>query len=95
MFEYGIIVSFYSGADPYTDWDYIQVDPTAIPTHGDVNGDSTVNLADAILALKVMASMNPAGIVTNYPTCGADVNCDGKVGFTEMIYILQKTAGIR
>ncbi len=86
----------YTTAGSYTDWDYLQVDPIAIPTLGDVNGDGTVNLADAILALKVMAGMNnPDGIATNYPTCGADVNCDGKVGLAETIYILKKIAGLR
>jgi len=82
-------------AGSYTDWDYIQVDPTAIPARGDVNGDRAVNLADGILALKVMAGMAPDGIAANYPTCGADIDCDGKIGFTEMIYILQRIAGLR
>ena len=62
---------------------------------GDVNGDGAVNLADAILALKVMAGMNPASIRTNYPISDTDVNVDGKIGMEEVIYILQKVAGMR
>ena len=51
---------------------------------GDVNGDNDVDLADAILALRVIAGLNPAGI-----NSGSDVNIDGKVGVEEAIYIFQ------
>ena len=62
---------------------------------GDVNGDGEVNLADAILALKVITGMNPTSIMTNYPTSGADVSGYGKIGMSEVIYILQTVAGMR
>jgi N-acetylneuraminic acid mutarotase len=64
---------------------------------GDVNGDDVVNLADAILTLKVMMGMNPTGtgIRTNYPTSGADVNNDSKVNFAEVISTLQVISGLR
>jgi hypothetical protein len=62
---------------------------------GDINGDSSVDLEDAILALQVVAGMNPSGIRASYPACGADVNGDGKIGLPEAIYILQKVAGLR
>ena len=58
--------------------------------NGDINYDKTVNLADAILALKVMAGMNPTWVYA-----GADVNRDGKIGLAEVIYILQYVAGLR
>jgi len=68
-------------------------DPTALK--GDINGDGRVDLADAVLALKVMAGLKPAGIRENYSTSGADVNGDGKVGAADVGYILQYAAGLR
>jgi len=65
-------------------------DVEAIP--GDVNGDRAVTLADAVLALKVVAGMNTSGATVNK---GADVNGDGKIGMAEAVYILQKAAGLR
>ena len=62
---------------------------------GDLNGDGRVNLADAILALQVMAGMNPAGIRAHYTTSGADVNNDYKIGLAEVLFILQKTGSLR
>jgi len=47
-------------------------------------------LADAILALQVVAGLNPADV-----NIGADVNNDEKIGLEEVIYILQKVAGLR
>ena len=61
------------------------------PGWGDVNGDFTVNLSDAILALQVMSNMNPAPLAST----NADVDGDGKIGTMEVIYILQKVAGQR
>ncbi len=62
------------------------------PVPGDVNGDRTVTLADAILALQIAAGVTPAGqAVTNT----ADINNDGRIGMAEAIYILQKMAGLR
>ena len=57
---------------------------------GDVNGDTNVNLADAILALKVIVGLNPTGINLN-----ADVNGDNKIDLAEVIYVLQHVAGLR
>lgn len=68
---------------------------TATVLKGDMNGDSAVNLADAILALRAAAGLNPAGIRANYATSGADVNGDGRVGAAEVIYILQYLSGLR
>jgi len=62
---------------------------------GNVNGDTSVNLTDAILALKVIAGMNPTGIRPNYATSGVDVNGNGKIGMAEVVYILQHVAGLR
>jgi hypothetical protein len=57
---------------------------------GDINGDGTVTLADAIMASQAVVGMNPAGI-----RLGAEVNGDGKIGIQEAIYILQSVSGMR
>jgi len=62
---------------------------------GDINGDVKVNLTDAILALQVVAGMNPTGIRSDYETSGADVNGDGRIGLAEVVYILQYVGGFR
>ena len=63
------------------------------PNHvsGDVDGDNDVDLADAILALQVMAGITPS--TTIYKE--ADVNGDGKIGMEEAIYIIQKVCKVR
>ena len=68
--------------------------PKAFPSSfpGDVNEDGAISLADAILALQILAGINTAGqTLLRY----ADVTGDGKIGMAEAIYILQKAAGIR
>jgi len=63
----------------------------AIDQKGDVNGDNSVNLADAIVALQTLSGLTSAG--TAYKT--GDVNSDGKIGLGEAIYILQNLGGMR
>ena len=58
---------------------------------GDVNSDGFVNLADAILALKVVAGMDSGQVIYE----AADVNGDGVIGLAEAIYVLQSLAGLR
>jgi hypothetical protein len=62
-----------------------------VPIPGDCNGDGDVNLADAILALQILAGIEPIS------TCNteADVNADAKIGLEEVIYILQTVSDIR
>ncbi len=55
---------------------------------GDVNGDGIVNLADAILVMRVTAGFNDVTVNLN-----ADVNGDGKIGAEEVIYILKNIVG--
>jgi len=58
---------------------------------GDVTGDMTVNLADAITSLKVLAGETGQMIRPDYATSdGVDVNEDGKIGTEEVSYILKK-----
>lgn len=62
---------------------------------GDMNGDLSVNLADAILALKITAGADSSGmIVPDYPNSGADANGDSRIGMEDAVYILQKVAGL-
>ena len=51
-------------------------------------------LDDAVLALQVIAKMNPS-IGEGYASSGADVDNDGQIGLSEVIYILQITAEVR
>jgi Dockerin type I domain len=62
----------------------------AADSKGDVNDDSSVDLADAILALQVMAEIEPSATAHKE----ADVNGDNKIGIEEVIYILQKVSGL-
>jgi hypothetical protein len=59
---------------------------------GDVNGDGSVAITDAIKTLQITSGMSTTGQTVN---TGADVNGDNKIGLPEAIYILQKAAGIR
>jgi parallel beta-helix repeat protein len=63
-------------------------DVQAVP--GDVNGDGLVTLTDAIIALRGLIGQGPAWV-----NKGADVNGDGKIGMAEVVYVLQKAAGLR
>jgi len=53
-------------------------------TIGDISGDDAVGLADAILALKILAGISVEGVSPN-----ADVDSDQKIGLAELIYSLQ------
>ena len=90
QYHYWVVVEDQYGNESFAEGSFTQ--PAAL---GDVNGDHSTNLADAILSLQVMAGMNPDGIRTGYATSGADVNEDGKIGLAEVIYILQHVAGLR
>jgi len=79
-----------SGAQPLT------VSPQngslAITAAGDVNSSgSTPDLTDAILVLRILAGIS----VTEIINPNADVNGDNKISLEEVIYILQKVAGLR
>jgi len=63
---------------------------------GDINGDEVVDLADAIIVLKILAGIDASGMIRpDYSMSGVDVNGDGKIGFEELGYILQKIARLR
>ena len=56
---------------------------------GDMNASGKVDLADVILALKMMTGM--AGDIQTI----ADISSDKKIGTAEILYTLQKIAGLR
>ena len=58
---------------------------------GDISGDSSVNLSDAILALQVLVGLVPPLPVN----MRADVDGDIRIGLEEVIYIFQKVSGAR
>ena len=62
-------------------------------SRGDLNYSGTVDLADAILALKVLTGVPLPVNVTIHKE--SDANGDGKIGIAEVIYIMQKAAGLR
>ena len=55
-----------------------------------MNGDKSVNLADAVTSLQVAAGMTPPGV-----TAIGNISSDGKIGIEEAVYALQTAAGIR
>ena len=57
---------------------------------GDINNDTKIDLADAIMVLQVMAGSSPG-----QPNIASDVNSDGKIGLADAIYILQTSARLR
>jgi hypothetical protein len=66
-----------------------------IDTYPLPQGCGIVSLADAIVALQVMADLQPQSLRTDYRLSNADVNRDGRAGMAEVIYILQKVAEAR
>lgn len=71
------------------------VNAIVLPVRGNINGDDSINLADAIIALKVLSGLDPDGIRSDYTTSGADIGSNLKIGPEEVIYILQSIAGVR
>ncbi len=58
---------------------------------GDLAGDWALDLTDAIIALKILAGADVSDAIrTGYSILTADVNGDERVGFEEVIYILEK-----
>jgi hypothetical protein len=58
---------------------------------GDLNGDDAVDMADCIMAIRIINGTDAAGA----DVLAADLNGDGKIGLQDVIYILQKAAGLR
>jgi hypothetical protein len=58
-------------------------------TRGDIDGNGSVDLADAIIALKILAGKTNASIFIH------DVNADGRIGLEEALFIFQKLSELR
>ncbi len=61
------------------------------PLVGDVDRNGIVSIADAIIAMQIISGSIPAGPVYRE----ADVDGDGKISMPDLLYILQKVAGLR
>ena len=72
----------------YTPW---EGEGWAVEIKGDVNGDTVVNLADAIVVLHILSGIQIQFAVNP----GADVDGDGKITMAEELFILQKISGLR
>ena len=60
-----------------------------IPLQGDINGDGSVDLTDAIIALKTIVGMyTTEEIRSDYQLSSFEVNGDNMIGFSEVIYIM-------
>ena len=68
-----------------------RVDEDCTCMQGDVNGNTLIDLQDAILALKIMAGQTPAAAVCRQ----AGLTSDLTIGSREVLFILQKISGIR
>lgn len=72
------------------------IDITAVfeeigPLIGDIDDNGLVELRDAVLALQILAGIEPSGFMRLDP----DVNNDHTIGMHEAIFILQHIAGLR
>jgi PKD repeat protein len=67
----------------------------AVPT-GELSGDHQVTLADAILALKVLAGLDTTGAIrADYISTKADVRGEGKVTMADPVFILRTVADLK
>ena len=57
---------------------------------GNVNGDWSLDLTDALLALQVLVGLDAADLIRpDYTVSGADVNGNQTIGIEEVIYVLE------
>ncbi|MCP4112748.1 MAG: hypothetical protein GY749_45675 [Desulfobacteraceae bacterium] len=68
---------------------YLTRDISSGNTGGDINGNSEVDLEDAIIGLKIIADISDSLPIN----LNADVNNDNRIGMEEAVYILQVIAG--
>ena len=69
--------------------DNFQFFPAAV--RGDIDGNGTVDLSDALLSLKVISGNAEAFPIDKE----ADVDGDGKIGLEVALYALQKVSELR
>jgi hypothetical protein len=59
---------------------------------GDINGDGSVTLVDAVLVMQMLSGMDMTGKTI---ILQADANGDHRIGLAEVIFILQRAVGLR
>ncbi|MCB2216477.1 MAG: dockerin type I repeat-containing protein [Desulfobulbaceae bacterium] len=59
---------------------------------GDLNGDGSVGLVDAMIALQIVSGIATDDLRPDYPDSGADVNGDGRVGLAEAIFACRESS---
>jgi glucuronoarabinoxylan endo-1,4-beta-xylanase len=57
---------------------------------GDVNGDSNINIVDALLIAQYYVGLNPSP----FDTAAADANCNGSIDITDALLVAQYYVGI-
>jgi subtilisin family serine protease len=67
---------------------------SSVRSPGDLNNDGRIDLADALLALRILAEL-PVTVSPGPLDMKADVNADGLLGLPEALYALQWTAALR
>ena len=58
---------------------------------GDINGNGTIDLTDAVVAMQILSRVTPAQPINK----NADIDGDGKIGLPEVIFILQRAVDLR
>ncbi|MCB2173930.1 hypothetical protein KQH41_01545 [bacterium] len=59
---------------------------------GDLDGDGSVGLVDAMIALQIISGITTDELRPDYPESGADVNGDDRAGLAEAIFACQESA---
>ncbi len=63
---------------------------------GDIDGDGSVDLTDAIVALKTLVGLDTTeDIRSGYMFSSFEANDDGRIGMAELFYAVQSVAGLR
>ncbi|MBN2532509.1 MAG: hypothetical protein JXB88_06430, partial [Spirochaetales bacterium] len=66
------------------------IPPGQTGTPGDVNGDGTVDIVDALLVAQYYVGLDPAGFIPG----NADTNCDGNIDIVDALLIAQYYVGL-
>jgi hypothetical protein len=74
---------------------FFAVSPVHAVFIGDVDGNNTIDLEDAIISLQLLSGLNPGDIRYDFPASLADAGGNNKVGLEEAVNALQVIAGLR